>query len=248
MRLLEHYYSLQGEGPRVGVPTQFVRFAGCNLRCPGWPCDTPYAIFPSMFIGEQQSVSLDGLVEKIVKMSMDTGANNVCLTGGEPLLQGLNNLTILTARLDELGMSVEMFSNGTIPYDEDLLEFVNIVMDWKLPGSGDEQVYLESVLKNVELMSRPAELSPPGGHSVKFTVVSKADLLSALFVWDNHLSDLYPKQGHSNNSALTEIFVGPVWGKIEPKEIVEFVKERRLPWRLNLQTHKYIWDPEARGT
>jgi 7-carboxy-7-deazaguanine synthase len=231
LRLLEHYYSVQGEGPRVGVPTQFVRFAGCNLRCPGWPCDTPYAIEPKLFRHEQKMLSSEDLVADIEDMREVTGASNVCLTGGEPMIQDKISMNGLINRLREHGFTIEMFSNGTRPYDYLILSQVSIVMDWKLPRSGEYKGMVGIVGENVK------QLRDSLMHSIKFTVKDLEDLETAKLLWSFfHLDD-----------AFCQVFVGPVWGKIEPEEIVNFVRDNKLPWRLNLQTHKYIFDPEARG-
>src|ERR1700742_890100 len=87
MRLLEHYTSVQGEGPRTGRPTQFVTVAGCNLKCPFWPCDTPEAIDPKLYREEQQTVTPDDIIASVEEYAGNDGSFNVCITGGEPMLQ-----------------------------------------------------------------------------------------------------------------------------------------------------------------
>ncbi|MHA2264890.1 MAG: 7-carboxy-7-deazaguanine synthase QueE, partial [Candidatus Thorarchaeota archaeon] len=98
MKLSEVYTSVQGEGPRVGVPTTFVRFGGCNLRCPGWGsgslpdgtsvrgCDTIFAVYPE-YRSQWESVSVRQLLERI-----PPEITNVCITGGEPLIQPTKDL------------------------------------------------------------------------------------------------------------------------------------------------------------
>jgi 7-carboxy-7-deazaguanine synthase len=76
MRLAELFYSIQGEGKLVGVPSIFVRASGCNLRCV-W-CDTPYASWEPQ--GEDVSV------EKIVERVGQWGGKHVVITGGEPMI------------------------------------------------------------------------------------------------------------------------------------------------------------------
>jgi|ERR1700691_334993 len=232
LRLLEHYYSTQGEGPRVGVPTQFVRFAGCNLRCPKWPCDTPYAIEPKLYRAEQNTVEPGELFRDITALCMQTGAGNVCLTGGEPLLQNNDALEELVLLLREAGFSIEMFSNGTFKYSTYLVGEVGIIMDWKLPGSGDSQMFNDTVHNNA------VQLRDNGRHAFKFTIAGEDDLLKARQVY----------QVEELQYALCPTYVGPVWGKIDPAVIVDFIRFNRLDWRLNLQVHKYVWSPEARGT
>ena len=76
MRVSELFYSIQGEGKLMGVPSTFVRASGCNLRCV-W-CDTPYASWDPE--GPEMSVS------EIVRKVGEFGAKHVVLTGGEPLI------------------------------------------------------------------------------------------------------------------------------------------------------------------
>ena len=72
MRITETFTSLQGEGLKMGVPTYFIRTAGCNLDC-SW-CDTKYAF------GEGTERDIRDLVR-------GCNVSHVCVTGGEPMLQ-----------------------------------------------------------------------------------------------------------------------------------------------------------------
>jgi 7-carboxy-7-deazaguanine synthase len=76
MKIAELFYSIQGEGKLVGVPSVFVRVSGCNLRC-AW-CDTPYASWEPE--GEELSV------EQIAAQVGAHPARHVVLTGGEPMI------------------------------------------------------------------------------------------------------------------------------------------------------------------
>lgn len=76
MKVSELFYSIQGEGKLVGVPSVFVRASGCNLRCV-W-CDTPYASWDPE--GENLAVG------EIVRRVREYGARHVVLTGGEPMI------------------------------------------------------------------------------------------------------------------------------------------------------------------
>jgi 7-carboxy-7-deazaguanine synthase len=76
MKISELFYSIQGEGKLVGVPSVFVRASGCNLRC--WWCDTPYASWEPD--GEELAVA------EIAARVAEFGARHVVLTGGEPLI------------------------------------------------------------------------------------------------------------------------------------------------------------------
>ncbi len=76
MKIAEIFYSLQGEGALIGVPSVFVRTSGCNLRCT-W-CDTPY----TSWAPEGEERSLDSIVEEVNRY----GASHVVITGGEPMI------------------------------------------------------------------------------------------------------------------------------------------------------------------
>ncbi len=76
MKIAEIFYSLQGEGGLIGVPSVFVRTSGCNLRCT-W-CDTPY----TSWAPEGEERSLDSIVEEVNRYP----ASHVVITGGEPMI------------------------------------------------------------------------------------------------------------------------------------------------------------------
>jgi len=228
LRLLEHYTSVQGEGPKTGVLTQFVRFAGCNLKCPLWPCDTPEAIDPKLYREEQQNVSPLDIRKTAEDFWQDEMAYNVCLTGGEPMLQNKTALDILVGLLRDGGFEVEMFSNGTLHYTPKILRHVDIVMDWKLPGSGEDS-HDSTRRQNLKAL---IESSGTRKHVIKFTCASEDDLHAAVSIYEQHdLQHRWPE----------DIYIGPVWGKLDPKTVVEFMKAHQLDWKLNLQTHKYIY-------
>lgn len=230
MRLSEVYTSTQGEGPRVGRPTTFVRFAGCNLKCPGWACDTQHAIDPKLYRHEWQEVTPQELFDVIEAETAKYGVTNICLTGGEPFLQPANQLQELVARLRNRLFHVEAFTNGTLLWPMPTVKNISFVMDWKLRGSGE-------VVDETNLMANVVRLG--AGDSIKFTVASRNDLVQAY--------DIYHRVW-SHIAEEVEFFVGPVWGKFEPAEVVEWILEHKLPWRLTIQTHKYIWPPDARRT
>jgi 7-carboxy-7-deazaguanine synthase len=227
LRLLEHYPSPQGEGPRVGIMTQFVRFAGCNLKCPGWPCDTPQAIDPKLFQKEQQHVHPADLFKSIARMAIETGALNVCFTGGEPMMQDQDYLAALIDTLRTDTFSFECFTNGTRPIQTPLMSRMAFIMDWKLPGSGEDP-FNEQRLKNVELLDLPI-------NSVKFVIARPNDLIVAQDLWRKHL-----------RYRDIQVFVGAAWGKFDNEVIVDYIKENQLPWRLNVQVHNYLFGAHRR--
>lgn len=99
-QLTEIFYSLQGEGFWTGSPAIFIRFAGCNLKCP-W-CDTDHR------------KKLDLNADQILVILRKWKCGMVVLTGGEPLLQ---IDSILLAKLKAAGFRIHVESNGSIPAD-----------------------------------------------------------------------------------------------------------------------------------
>lgn len=107
--LVEIFESLQGEGRNMGRPCVFVRFAGCNLKCP-W-CDTD--------VTKRFSASLDELLAELGQYK----AKSVILTGGEPTMQ--KEVPELVAALKKAGYWIGVETNGT--NDADWLGFVDYV-------------------------------------------------------------------------------------------------------------------------
>lgn len=100
--VMEHFYSLQGEGSWSGTPAYFVRLAGCNVGC-HW-CD----VKESWQINEDQLHSCEQLNTLIAK----TATERVIITGGEPTL---HDLTLLTETFQKAGLQVHMETAGTNP-------------------------------------------------------------------------------------------------------------------------------------
>ena len=107
--LVEIFESLQGEGRNTGRPCVFIRFAGCNLKCP-W-CDTD--------VTKRFSLSLDGILDELRQYK----AKSVVLTGGEPTL--VQDMPELVAALKKAGYWVAVETNGT--QDADWLQFADYV-------------------------------------------------------------------------------------------------------------------------
>ena len=97
-RINEIFYSLQGEGFWTGTPMVFLRFSGCNLRCPF--CDTDHSGYREMSAAE--------IVDAVVRAGGD--CRRVCVTGGEPSLQ-LDNA--LVEALHGAGFRIHVETNGT---------------------------------------------------------------------------------------------------------------------------------------
>ena len=102
MKIAELFYSLQGEGALVGVPSVFIRTSGCNLRC-SW-CDTPYTSWQP----EGNELSLEQILDEVKACP----ARHVVVTGGEPMI--LPEVTPLTERLRALCLHITIETAGTV--------------------------------------------------------------------------------------------------------------------------------------
>ena len=218
MRVAEKFISINGEGVRAGELAVFVRFQGCNLAC--HYCDTKWALAKDCPYEEMSP-------EQIYAYIKSTGIKNVTLTGGEPLLhKDMDRL--LAILLADQDLRVEIETNGAV----NLRKFCAcpgrpvFTMDYKLPSSGYEK---SMVLSNFEL------LSPD--DTVKFVSGSTEDLEKAYQIIQEY--DLLRK---------CHVYFSPVFGDIEPAEIVSFMMDHKLnEARLQIQMHKVIWDPDKRG-
>lgn len=214
----ETFLSINGEGTRAGQLAFFIRFTGCNLSCSY--CDTQWASAPDAPCTPMTE-------EEIYIAIKESGTSNVTITGGEPLLQeDVHSLLAFLCRDPQLYVEVE--TNGSIPLHpfRDIPERPSFTMDYKLPGSGMEQAMC---LENFSILSRK--------DTVKFVCGSRDDLIRAKEIMDEYgLID------------RTHVYLSPVFGRIEPAEMVEFMKQHRLNGvNLQLQMHKFIWDPNAKG-
>ena len=216
-RLAEHFISINGEGQRAGELALFLRFAGCNLRC-GW-CDTAWACGSD---APHRNVTLAEIARIAAEASAD-GVRNVTLTGGEPLLQP--HICDVIAVLADCGMQTEIETNGSLPLAEFCISHrPAFTMDYKLPSSGMEQ---HMCPENFTLLRAQ--------DTVKFVCASREDVLRA-----KEIAEQYAPH--------CPLYLSAVFGRISPAEMVEIMKEQKMGgFRLQLQLHKYIWEPDARG-
>jgi 7-carboxy-7-deazaguanine synthase len=222
LRLTDLYVSIQGEGPRVGWPTTFIRFGGCNMRCPGWPCDTPYAIEPALWKNDPV-LSPAEVMERIYVLP---GTSNYCITGGEPTMQPTEVLTelALVHLMAYDDATIDVFTNGSLKVFPPWMMSgrVSIVLDWKLGGSGEADRGLLTRVQNVEERLGKKDW-------IKLVIATEQDMEEAVAVWDRH-----------RLNTLANWCAGSAWQKMSEQDIAEFIVSQGLPWRLNVQMHKYI--------
>ncbi|MCB1276070.1 7-carboxy-7-deazaguanine synthase QueE [Prosthecobacter sp.] len=114
MLISEIFYSVQGEGSLVGVPSVFVRTSGCNLRCV-W-CDTPYASWKP----EGTEMTVEGIMAEV----MTHPTRHVVVTGGEPMIA--KEMPLLLAKLREAGKHITIETAGTIAPDDVACDLASI--------------------------------------------------------------------------------------------------------------------------
>lgn len=181
-------------------------------------CDTAWACG---WDAPHETVSLQGIAE-IAADAAAQGVRNVTLTGGEPLLQ--EHIADVMQQLSGMGLRTEIETNGSVPLKPFLQCGAVFTMDYKLPSSRMEQ---HMCTENFALLKAQ--------DTVKFVCGSREDVLRA-----KEIAAKYRPQ--------CPLYLSPVFGRIEPAEIVDLMKEQQMgQFRLQLQLHKFIWDPQARG-
>ncbi len=189
-------------------------------------CNLRCSYCDSMYANEPDAPCKTRTPEEVYRYIRSTGITNVTLTGGEPLLEPEIG-DLLERLLADATLSVEIETNGAV----DLAPFCTgrrplFTMDYKLPSSG------------CEAAMRPGNFSLlRASDTVKFVSGTRADLERALEIIQTY--DLLHR---------CHVYFSPVFGAIEPVEIVNFLMEHRLNRaRLQIQMHKVIWDPMKRG-
>ena len=129
--MVEHFYSIQGEGKRTGTPSLFFRFGGCNMRCEGFACtekaedgtevigcDTVYAVNKEHFSHSWVPITKsEELLNVLALYELPEGVD-IVLTGGEPLIYA--NDAVFVAFLEELhsrGHQITFETNGSLGVD-----------------------------------------------------------------------------------------------------------------------------------
>lgn len=168
--------------------------------------------------GRGEKFTLDDIIAQTKK----NGCLHVCITGGEPLLQ--ENVYQLMEALLNQGFKVSVETGGSLPIKR-IDPRVTIILDIKCPGSQMSHKNLWSNFDNL-----------PSNTEVKFVILDKNDYDYAKDICNKY--DLYNK---------AKVLFSPVFDVMETKTLVSWILEDKLPIRLNLQLHKFIWEPQTRG-
>jgi 7-carboxy-7-deazaguanine synthase len=168
----------------------------------------------------------EGRKQKLQEI-VDTVAAFQCplveITGGEPLLQ--KNVLSLMTMLADAGQTVLLETSGA--HDISKVDpRVHRIMDLKTPGSGE---CARNLFSNIERLTKRDE--------VKFVIGSRED-----YDWSREQVGR-----HALTQRCGAVLFSPIFGRIDPREIVEWILADKLPVRFQLQMHKFIWTPTARG-
>lgn len=160
---------------------------------------------------------------QVLAAALQSGVPLVELTGGEPLLQP-GTLPLLE-ELCDAGRTVLLETSGERPIDA-VDPRVHRILDLKPPGSGECD---RNRMENLELLTLKDE--------VKFVLTGRTD-----YEWARETILSY--RLHEQTKA---VLLSCAFGYLDPKTLVDWMLQDALPARLQLQMHKYIWDPRATG-
>jgi 7-carboxy-7-deazaguanine synthase len=168
---------------------------------------------------EGRKMSVDDVVERVCGYHCDV----VEITGGEPLLQ--KEVYPLMDRLLDEGRTVMLETGGHLNAEQVPAGVIRVI-DVKCPASGEAD---RMFWPNLERLRSTDE--------IKFVIQDRTDYDYARTVVEKH--ELVQRSG--------AVLFSPVHGRLDPKQLAEWILSDRLPVRLQLQAHKYIWDPGTRG-
>jgi len=162
-------------------------------------------------------------VEEILAEVLAIDCPLVEITGGEPLLQ--KNVLPLMTQLCDAGRTVLIETSGA--HDISGVDpRVHRIMDLKTPSSGE---CAKNRVENIAFLTKRDE--------VKFVIGSRED-----YEWSREQITK-----HDLAARVNAVLLSPVFGRIDPRDIVEWMLTDKLPARFQLQMHKFIWDPKTKG-
>ena len=244
--LVEHFYSIQGEGKYTGTPSLFFRFGGCNMKCEGFGChekaddgvevvgcDTVYAVNKEHFAHSWIPITDTNQLLNILELYELPNAVDIVLTGGEPLIYAED--AIFVAFLEALivrGHQITFETNGSLAIDFD-----------KFP------LYKKCIFAlSVKLSNSKESLSKRVKGDVIYTIGSRAKDAFFKFSIDAESIDLGLEDEISSivmHSPKTKVYCMPVGGNKEEVEknsepLIEFCKSKG--YNFSDRLHIRIWD------
>lgn len=253
--LVEHFYSIQGEGKYTGKPSLFLRFGGCNMKCEGFGCfeeleagtkllgcDTIYAVNKENFSKNWTQIkSTEELLEILSSYTLapstkeDRHSMDIVITGGEPLIYANDEIFVEFLNIvHNKGHRICFETNGSLSVD-----FINhpiykeciFALSVKLKNSG------ESLKKRINKDAISSITSNSKEAFFKFSI-DKSSIGKELEDEINSIVKIAPK---------TEVFCMPVGAdkkelEINSEPLVEFCKMKG--YNFSDRLHIRIWDKE----
>jgi len=158
-------------------------------------------------------------IESIMEKVEKYNTHYVCVTGGEPMAQ--SNCLILLDTLIEAGYKVSMETSGSIDISP-VNKKVSVVMDLKTPSSTEQS---QNRYENITLLESKDQL--------KFVIASRSD-----FDWCCSILESY--------DVLSDVLFSPVYENLKPVDLADWILEKQLNVRLQVQLHKILWG-DTRG-
>lgn len=211
LKVNEIFYSIQGESSWAGLPCIFIRLTYCNLRCSY--CDTEYAFY------EGTDFSIEEILNEIKKYN----CNLIEITGGEPLVQKEEVLSLMKT-LCNLGYQVMIETSGSLSIEE-IDNRVKVIMDLKCPSS---KMIDKNLYENINYLKRNDE--------VKFVIGNRED-----YDWSKNIINQYQL------TVKCSVLFSNIFSELEPVQLAEWILKDNLKVRFQIQMHKYIWSPTKRG-
>ena len=153
-------------------------------------------------------------IESIMEQVAKYNTHYVCVTGGEPMAQ--SNCLILLDTLIEAGYKVSMETSGSIDISP-VNKKVSVVMDLKTPSSTEKS---QNRYENIALLESKDQL--------KFVIASRSD-----FDWCCSILEDY--------DVLSDVLFSPVYESLKPVDLADWILEKQLNVRLQVQLHKLLW-------
>jgi 7-carboxy-7-deazaguanine synthase len=153
-------------------------------------------------------------IESIMEQIAKFNTRYVCVTGGEPMAQ--SNCLILLDTLIEAGYKVSMETSGSIDISP-VNKKVSVVMDLKTPSSTEQS---QNRYENIALLENKDQL--------KFVIASRSD-----FEWCCNILE--------NNNVGCDVLFSPVYESLKPVDLADWILEKQLNVRLQVQLHKLLW-------
>ena len=156
-------------------------------------------------------------IESIMEQVAKYNTRYVCVTGGEPMAQ--SNCLVLLDTLIEAGYKVSMETSGSIDISP-VNNKVSVVMDLKTPSSTEQS---QNRYENIALLESKDQL--------KFVIASRSD-----FDWCCSILENY--------DVLSDVLFSPVYESLKPVDLADWILEKQLNVRLQVQLHKLLWGDE----